>query len=163
MGKKTRLKGGISMKADLAILYEDVLKAERPVRLVVARGGILRVHAYLTYKGFSPMSKMSLIDTIAHCPLAIDGPINEEEVEYLETALHIKTSVEEANRHVKDLNERMDTQKALFEFLSKLAEVGEMDVRASLLRAIFIGLISDSGDDMNEAEEKYFEELLFAM
>ena len=141
------------MEENLKREVRQVLASNQNNRDFMARNSVLNLYEYLTNQGFSPMKKMSIIEAFVYYPLFLDGPINEKELHFIKVALNdTKTTVEVANIIAK---QHLNMKETLFEVMKKLSPILIYDV----LCLVFIGLISDNNDDMNDIESNFFDEL----
>ena len=133
--------------------FKQTLEANKNCRDVLARDGVLSLYSFLSENGYTPMKRMAIIEALVYYPLIIDGPINEDELHFVKVALNQQDlTLEEANSIAQ---RNKDAKELIFEVIEKLKGIAVYD----FLNVIFIGLIIDNNDDMNDIEFEFFDEL----
>ena len=133
--------------------FKQTLEANKNCRDVLARDGVLSLYSFLSENGYTPMKRMAIIEALVYYPLIIDGPINEDELHFVKVALNQQDlTLEEANSIAQ---RNKDAKELIFEAIEKLKGIAVYD----FLNVIFIGLIIDNNDDMNDIEFEFFDEL----
>ena len=133
--------------------FKQILEANKNCRDVLARDGVLSLYSFLSENGYTPMKRMAIIEALVYYPLIIDGPINEDELHFIKVALNQQDlTLEEANSIAQ---RNKDAKELIFEAIEKLKGIAVYD----FLNVIFIGLIIDNNDDMNDIEFEFFDEL----
>lgn len=133
--------------------FKQTLEANKNCRDVLARDGVLSLYSFLSENGYTPMKRMAIIEAFVYYPLIVDGPINEDELHFITVALNQnELGLEEAN-FIAQRN--TDVRDVLFQIIKDLKGIAVYDV----LNLVFIGLIVDNNDDMNDIEFEFFDEL----
>jgi len=136
-------------------LYKTLLTLKREQRANHARFLLLKVYNALMEKGVAPTTRMKGLEYCVFAPLVYDGPLNEKELEFANTALNQSFSLEEANDIAKHINLE-ETSETIGDFANVLEEKYIDD----LLDMIVLGFVSDSIDDtINEKEDQLLNEI----